>query len=45
LNKIIERSKLIKDGKVFPPVMIFPEGTTTNGKYLISFKKGAFESL
>lgn len=22
--------------------MIFPEGTTTNGKYLISFKKGAF---
>jgi len=25
-----------------PPVLIFPEGTTTNGEYLISFKKGAF---
>lgn len=25
--------------------MIFPEGTVTNGKYLIQFKKGAFMSL
>ena len=27
------------------PIAIFPEGCTTNGKYLIEFKKGAFDSL
>ncbi|KAH9533634.1 hypothetical protein CY35_18G062200 [Sphagnum magellanicum] len=26
----------------FPPVLLFPEGTTTNGRALISFKLGAF---
>ena len=26
----------------FPPMMIYPEGTTTNGKVLVQFKKGAF---
>eukprot|EP00928_Gymnodinium_smaydae_P039454 TRINITY_DN26950_c0_g1_i1.p1 TRINITY_DN26950_c0_g1~~TRINITY_DN26950_c0_g1_i1.p1 ORF type:complete len:520 (+),score=110.82 TRINITY_DN26950_c0_g1_i1:63-1622(+) len=26
----------------FPPVCIFPEGTTTNGRALIQFKRGAF---
>jgi len=25
--------------------VIFPEGTCTNGEYLISFKKGAFKPL
>lgn len=25
-----------------PPVLIFPEGTTSNGEYILSFKKGAF---
>ena len=27
------------------PLQVFPEGCTTNGKYLIQFKKGAFASL
>ena len=27
----------------WPPVIVFPEGTTLNGKALISFKRGAFE--
>ncbi|WOL13147.1 lysophospholipid acyltransferase LPEAT2 [Canna indica] len=26
----------------FPRVMLFPEGTTTNGRFLISFRHGAF---
>lgn len=26
----------------FPPVLVFPEGTTLNGRALISFKNGAF---
>lgn len=26
----------------FPPILIFPEGTTTNGHCLIDFKRGAF---
>ncbi len=25
-----------------PQIMIFPEGTTTNGKYMLRFRKGAF---
>lgn len=36
---------MIKKGKNFPAVAMFPEGTCTNGKYLLSFKKGAFESF
>jgi lysophosphatidylcholine acyltransferase/lyso-PAF acetyltransferase len=28
-----------------PPVLLYPEGTTSNGEYLISFKKGAFANL
>ena len=42
LHSIEERTKLIQEGKLYPQIIIFPEGTTTNGKYLISFKKGAF---
>lgn len=42
LMDLIERSEKIIDGENYPQILIFPEGTTTNGHYLISFKKGAF---
>lgn len=29
----------------YPPICIFPEGGTTNGKQIMSFKRGAFASL
>ena len=29
----------------YPPIVVFPEGGTSNGKYLITFKKGAFYGL
>ena len=28
-----------------PPLVIFPEGTTSNGEYLLTFKKGAFHPM
>lgn len=33
------------EGKSKVPFMIYPEGSTSNGEYLMSFKKGAFFSL
>lgn len=29
----------------YDPIVIFPEGGTTNGRYLINFKRGAFYGL
>ena len=45
LNKIIERQKKIYNGENVMPLMIFPEGTTTSGRHLLKFKKGAFVNL
>ena len=42
LEKIIQRQKDYMDGKPVMPFMIFPEGTTTSGRHLLKFKKGAF---
>lgn len=41
LKKILDRCKLVEEGKM-RPLLIFPEGTTTNGRALMKFKKGAF---
>ena len=33
------------EGKIIGSLCIFPEGTTSNGDYLLEFKKGSFASL
>lgn len=42
LNLIKERSERIKTKGDMSPLLIFPEGTTTNGRVLMKFKRGAF---
>ena len=43
LNSIKERQELIEESKGdLPPLLIFPEGTTSNGTNCFLFKKGAF---
>ena len=43
-HAIIERGQSAAAGgsEAWPPVLVFPEGTCTNGRALISFKAGAF---
>jgi len=38
-----KRVDMIMDGKFIPPLCVFPEGTTSNNKHILSFKKGCFE--
>jgi len=45
LDIIEERQKEYYEGKPVMPFMIFPEGTTTSGRHLLPFKRGAFNSL
>ena len=40
-----ERQKDFYEGKILTPLCLFPEGTTTNGRYILKFKRGAFYSL
>jgi len=44
-EEINQRIKDTEDTDKYEPIIIFPEGGTTNGKYLIKFKRGAFVSL
>lgn len=39
------RQELVENNSEYPSILVFPEGGTSNGKYLLSFKKGAFASL
>ena len=45
LKELGKRNEDIQAGKRFAPLVIYPEGTTTNGKCVIEFKKGAFYHL
>jgi lysophosphatidylcholine acyltransferase/lyso-PAF acetyltransferase len=44
LDQIAARQKLCEQG-LYPSLIIYPEGGTTNGSHLIAFKKGAFAGL
>ena len=44
LKAIGERQKKCEQG-LYPPLLIYPEGGTTNGSALIKFAKGAFQGL
>jgi 1-acyl-sn-glycerol-3-phosphate acyltransferase len=44
-EELEERQKNFYNKKSFAPLCLFPEGTTTNGKFLLKFKKGAFFAL
>ncbi|XP_068639687.1 lysophospholipid acyltransferase LPEAT1-like isoform X1 [Aristolochia californica] len=41
---VTERVQAAHESKSAPMMMLFPEGTTTNGEYLLPFKTGAFVS-
>lgn len=42
LQSMVNRTELIEREGQFPPICIFPEGTTSNGQVLTKFRKGAF---
>ena len=44
-TELEKRQKDFYEGNILSPLCIFPEGTTTNGKYILKFKKGAFYAL
>ena len=45
MEAINRRANNVQKGLKFPPISLFPEGTVSNGRHLLSFKKGAFASL
>jgi len=49
LSKITERVNLYKNqkenGAPVNPLIIYPEGTTSNGRSIMRFKQGAFNDL
>lgn len=41
----IKQRQIESENGVYPPLIIYPEGGTSNGTTLLQFKKGAFHSL
>lgn len=45
IEEIIQRQKLIESDMAQKQMMIYPEGTQSNGEFLMPFKRGAFAGL
>ena len=45
MEQILKRQQQFYAGEPVMPFMIYPEGTTTAGRDILRFKKGAFDSL
>ncbi len=45
LDTMHKRTELIETKGIFPPIWIYPEGMTSNGKALTKFRRGAFSDL
>lgn len=45
LEKIIQAQSIVLEDERYPRMGIFPEGTQHNGRYILPFKRGAFEGL
>ena len=45
MDEVIKKQKDFMEGKPVMPFMLFPEATTTSGRHLLTFKRGAFFSL
>ena len=45
IQEIIDRQIQVENDPRFPPICVYPEGTQSNGSYLLTFKKGAFAGL
>ena len=43
--QIIKERQMLAEKGITPPILIYPEGATTNGEALVYFNKGAFASL
>jgi len=42
---LIQRQKNFYEGKTLNKIVVFPEGTTTNNRYIVKFKRGVFRCL
>ncbi len=45
IHQIQERQESIEEKGLYPPIIVFPEGGTSNGTSILSFKKGAFAAM
>ena len=44
-RQLIQRQESFINGENASPLLVYPEGSYTNGKYLLGFKKGVFTAL